>query len=124
MAEGRKLTKDQVDALGRGHVYTGVQAQPIKLVDRFGGIGDALDEAKRRMGLSLSSRVQLVELPNLSSSLLGTLASLAGGGSADASAAPLSLTDLPLVKELLGGMPPALLVDPRAAMARLPFSIE
>lgn len=124
VAEGRKLTKDQVDALGRGHVYTGVQAQPIKLVDRFGGIGDALDEAKRRMGLSLSSRVQLVELPNVSSSLLGTLASLAGGGSADASAAPLSLTDLPLVKELLGGMPPALLVDPRAAMARLPFSIE
>jgi protease-4 len=124
VAEGRKLTKDQVDAIGRGHVYTGAQAQPIKLVDRFGGFGDALDEAKRRMGIAQTTRVQLVELPNMPASLLGALGSLIGLGAADASAQPVSLTDLPMIKEMLGGIPPALLVEPNAAMARLPFSME
>ena len=34
VAEGRKMTKDEVDAVGRGHVCTGEQAKPIELVDR------------------------------------------------------------------------------------------
>ena len=124
VAEGRKLTKDQVDALGRGHVYTGAQAQPIKLVDRFGGFGEALDEAKRRMGIAQTTRVQLVELPAVPASLLGALGSLIGVGGAEASASPMSVTDLPMIKEMLTGVPPALLVEPNAAMARLPFSVD
>src|SRR5678815_5640334 len=51
VSEGRGITKDDVDAIGRGHVWSGAQAMPIKLIDKFGGLGDALDEAKRRMGL-------------------------------------------------------------------------
>ncbi|MGE0404539.1 MAG: signal peptide peptidase SppA, partial [Kofleriaceae bacterium] len=121
VSEGRKLTKDQVDAIGRGHVYTGAQALPIKLVDRFGGLSETLDEAKRRMGISTTTRVSLVELPNLPSSLLGKLGSLIGA-SADARSADVSITDLPMVKELLSGIPPALVVEPNAAMARLPFN--
>jgi protease-4 len=128
VAEGRKLTKEQVDAIGRGHVYTGAQAQPIKLVDRFGGFGDALDEAKRRMGISQTTRVALVELPNTPTSLLGALGSLIGLGGANgtsgAEASPLSITELPMIRELLHGVPPSLLVEPHGAMARLPFTFE
>ena len=88
------MTKDEVDEVGRGHVWTGDQARPIKLVDKFGGLGDALDEAKRRMKLAPDTRVQLVEMPAVPSSLLATLASLAGVHAE----APVSLTDLPVVR--------------------------
>jgi hypothetical protein len=94
-------------------------AEPIKLVDRFGGLGDALDEAKRRMGLSPGTRVQLFELPGKSSSLFGTIAKLLGA-SADA---PRTVLDLPLVQTILRGVPGSVLVAPDGAQARLPYDI-
>ena len=59
VAEGRKHDEGRGRRVGRGHVWTGAQAKPIKLVDRFGGLGDALDEAKQRMGLGAEHAVQL-----------------------------------------------------------------
>ena len=59
-----------IDAVGRGHVFTGEQARPLKLVDRFGGLGDAIDEAKRR-DLSLLL-VHGVEVTMASASPYGT----------------------------------------------------
>jgi protease-4 len=119
VAEGRSMKKDEVDAVGRGHVWTGAQAQPIKLVDKFGGFGDVLDEAKRRMKLGPNARVQLVELPATPPSLLSTLTSLLGVHAAE----PMSLTDLPMVKSFLSGIPASVLVEPDAAQARLPNDI-
>jgi protease-4 len=120
VAEGRKLTKDQVDGLGRGHVYTGALAKPIQLVDRYGGLGDAIDEAKKRMGIATSTRVALIELPKQSGGLLGMLGSLLG-----AQAKPqLSITDLPVVRDLVRGVPGSVLVAPDAPQARLPYDIS
>jgi len=119
VSEGRGITKDDVDAVGRGHVWSGAQAMPIKLIDKFGGLGDALDEAKRRMGLPEATKVQLVELPALPSSLLGTLGKLIG---AEADTA-LSITDVPIIRELLQGVPASMLLAPGVAQARLPFDI-
>jgi protease-4 len=119
VAEGRRMKKDEVDAVGRGHVWTGTQAKPIHLVDRFGGLGDALEEAKRRMKLSPATRIQIFELPDVPSSLLGTLGSLIGVHSEQ----PMSITDLPAIKELLRGVPASVLVDPGQAQARLPFEL-
>lgn len=129
VAEGRKLTKDQVDAVGRGHVYTGALAQPIRLVDRFGGIGDAIAEAKQRMGLSPDDKVQLYELPKSTGGLLSTLGKLLGGSHAGAlggeHAAPrLDLVDLPVIRELLRGVPASVLVAPDVPQARLPYDIR
>ncbi|HZJ64063.1 MAG TPA: signal peptide peptidase SppA, partial [Kofleriaceae bacterium] len=119
VSEGRGITKDDVDAIGRGHVWSGAQAMPIKLIDKFGGLGDALDEAKRRMGLPEATKVQLVELPALPSSLLGTIGKLIG---AEADTA-LSITDVPIIRELLQGVPASMLLAPGVAQARLPFDI-
>jgi protease IV len=120
VSEGRKLTKDQVDALGRGHVYTGAAAKPIQLVDRFGGLGDALEEAKKRMGLPPRTKVQIYELPKLSGGLLGTIGRLFG-----AQAKPtIQLTDLPVIRELVRGVPGSVLVSPDSPQARLPFDIS
>ena len=118
VAEGRKLTKQRVDELGRGHVYTGAQALPIKLVDEYGGLGAALDEAKHRIGLSPDTKIDLYELPKQPASLLGTLGSLIG---ADAHAPALS--DLPAVHELLRQLPASLVVSPASPQARLPFEL-
>ena len=119
VAEGRGLTRTAVDDVGRGHVWTGAQAMPIKLIDRFGGLGDAIDEAKRRMGLRAADKVALVEMPAPPASLLGSLQRLVGGSVAPA----FSLTDLPVVKALITGIPASLLVAPNTPQARLPFQI-
>jgi protease-4 len=121
VSDGRKLTKEQVDAVGRGHVWTGAQAQPIKLVDRFGGLGDALAEAKKRMGVSENTRVQLYELPDVPTSLLGTIGSLLG---VHEQVAQPSLLDLPILQDLLRAIPGSLLASPGSAQARLPFTIS
>jgi protease IV len=118
VAEGRSMKKDDVDAVGRGHVWSGAQAMPIKLIDRFGGLGDALDEAKRRMGVAPGTRLQLYELPNVPTSLLGALGNLLGARDDG-----MALTDLPVIRQLLEGVPGSVLVAPGEAHARLPFDI-
>ncbi len=118
VAEGRSMTKEAVDAVGRGHVYTGAQAMPNKLVDRFGGIGDALDEAKLRMHLAKDAKVTLVEMPEPPTSVLAALVKLAG-----ASTSRLEVTDLPVIRELVRALPLSILVEPLAPQARLPFDV-
>jgi len=120
VAEGRGMKKEEVDAVGRGHVWSGAMAKPIKLVDKFGGLGDALDEAKRRMGLGRDTRVQLYELPKVPTSLLGTLGRLLGVSAE----VPVSIADLPAVRALVHGVPASVLVAPSVPQARLPFDLS
>jgi protease-4 len=125
VAEGRKMKKEEVDAVGRGHVWSGAMAKPVKLVDRFGGIGDAIEEAKRRMGVAPGTRVQLIELPAPSAGLLGRLAGLVGARAAAPAAAAVgpAIEDVPALRELVRGLAPSILADPSSAQARLPFEV-
>jgi protease-4 len=120
VAEGRGIQPDAVDAVGRGHVWSGAQAMPIKLIDRFGGLGDAIDEAKRRIGLTATDKVQLRELPEQPASLLGALGVLIGV-SGERIPGP---SELPAVRQLLQGVPASILVDPSKPQARLPFTLS
>ena len=45
VADGRRMTTDQVEALAQGHVYLGQDALKIKLVDQLGGIDAAITKA-------------------------------------------------------------------------------
>ncbi len=121
VAEGRRMKKEEVDAVGRGRVWSGEMARQARLVDRFGGIGDAIDEAKRRMGLGPDDRVQLYELPAPAESLFGRLGRLIGAR-ADAPAGGV-LAELPALRELVRGFAPSILVAPSAPQARLPFEL-
>ena len=47
VAEGRKLTKEQVNVIARGRVWTGRDALKIGLVDKLGGISDAIEYAAK-----------------------------------------------------------------------------
>jgi protease IV len=51
VATARKKTPEQVDAIAQGRVWAGGTARQIGLVDRFGGMDEALAEAAKRAGL-------------------------------------------------------------------------
>lgn len=47
VAEGRGMTKEQVDSIGQGRVWTGKDALEIGLVDEIGGLDDAIAIAQK-----------------------------------------------------------------------------
>ncbi len=63
VASGRGLEPAQVDAVGRGRVWTGAQAREHGLVDELGGLLAAVNVAKREAGLPVEDRVALVFYP-------------------------------------------------------------
>ncbi len=52
VAQGRKMKPERVREIAGGRVYTGSKAHKIGLVDQFGGLLDAVEEAARRAGLA------------------------------------------------------------------------
>lgn len=63
VADGRKLTIEQVDELGRGHVYSGVDAKQLKLVDELGGLHEALRAVKARAGVPARRELAIRVVP-------------------------------------------------------------
>lgn len=47
VAEGRKMTFAQVDSIAQGRVWSGTEALKIGLVDKIGGLNDAIAEAAK-----------------------------------------------------------------------------
>ncbi len=61
VAEARKTTPEQIDAVAQGRVWTGADALARGLVDRMGSFEDALNAAARRGKLGKNFRVQYIE---------------------------------------------------------------
>jgi protease-4 len=76
VSEGRKLTKEQVDAVGQGRVWTGEQALAHKLVDELGGLRQALAAARALGGLSDHAPIE--ELPPVETTIVGRLLGIEG----------------------------------------------
>lgn len=64
VAEGRGMTKEQVDKIGQGRVWSGENAKEIGLIDEFGGLQDAIDLAVKMEGLENYRTVSLPALPD------------------------------------------------------------
>ena len=62
VAQGRGMTKEAVDQIGQGRIWTGKQAKEIGLVDELGGLNLALSIARKKAGLA-RKEVQLIRLP-------------------------------------------------------------
>ncbi len=60
---GRKKSFDEVDSIGQGRVWSGLDGKKNGLVDILGGIETAIEIAKARAGISQQQKVVLVELP-------------------------------------------------------------
>lgn len=51
VAEGRKKDTAYIDSIGQGRVWTGYRAKEIGLIDRFGGLDDAIRSAAAKANL-------------------------------------------------------------------------
>ncbi len=118
VAEGRNMSKDEVDKVGRGRIWTGAQALERRLVDRLGGLEDAIASAKRRAGLRLDDNVRIddeergeVDLQDL------TLQS---------SLTPIKALQASLPGKVFQEAARALVIfgEPGTVRARLPFDLE
>ncbi len=59
VAEGRNMSKEDVDHLGKGRVWTGHQAKELGLVDELGGLTKAIELAKELAGIPAEEQVKL-----------------------------------------------------------------
>jgi protease-4 len=65
VSAARNMTPEAVDAIGRGRVFTGVQAWENGLVDVVGGFDEALVEARKLADIDPDVAVQLVDFPRV-----------------------------------------------------------
>lgn len=64
VAEGRHMSVDDVNAVARGHVWTGEDALQRGLVDEIGSFTDAIEKAKELGGIDAASTPRLVYYPH------------------------------------------------------------
>jgi protease-4 len=58
VADGRGLSRERVDALARGRVWTGADAKANGLVDELGGLDRAIDIARKKAGIAADAPVR------------------------------------------------------------------
>jgi len=103
VAEGRRMTTQQVDAIAKGHVWTGAQAKGLGLVDGLGGFPQAVDRAKALAGIKGEARLKIF---NATPNPFEALARLFGASadSARLMAAASELARDPQAQALLQGL--------------------
>ncbi len=62
VAEGRSISVEEVDAIGQGRVWSGINAIDINLIDEFGGLNRAIEVAAEKANLE---EYRIAELPKL-----------------------------------------------------------
>ena len=72
VSEGRKMTVAQVDSIGQGRVWSGIDAKRIGLIDEFGGLNDAIKEAARLAKLKNYGTQELPEQKDTFQQLMET----------------------------------------------------
>lgn len=117
VSEGRNLSREAVDAVGQGRVWTGEQAKQRKLVDELGGLRQALAEARKRGDLDEDAPV--VELPKIQTSILGQILGIEGM-KAEATQAVLP----PAVASLARAMAPFLVHPSDRPLSRIEITPE
>jgi protease-4 len=73
VAQGRGMTKEAVDKIGQGHVWSGTRAKELGLVDELGGMNKAIELAKKEAGIPEDEEVRLIYLPEKRSFLQNLL---------------------------------------------------
>lgn len=113
VADGRKKSRDEVDAVAQGRVWTGTDALHHGLVDKLGGLDVALALAKEKARIAKDQEVQVVVLPERKG-LLETILERQEEGMGDV-ALPRDVKALMHLSRVFGD---------GGLMARLPFDLR
>jgi protease-4 len=70
VSDGRKISKAEVDSMGQGRVWSGIDAKRLGLVDVLGGINTAIDIAAKKAHLDSYRTVALPEAEDMIKKLL------------------------------------------------------
>lgn len=95
VADGRRMTKAEVDAVGQGRVWTGQQALERRLVDKMAGLREALDDVRK--AARLPSDAPIAEYPIANPTLFERALEMAGvsrAGAIDVAGLPVPIKDL------------------------------
>lgn len=75
VAEGRKLAVSTVDEMGQGRVWSGTDAKRLKLIDDFGGLNKAVEEAAK---MAKISKYSIRTLPKIKDPFVKLMEQLSG----------------------------------------------
>ncbi len=115
VSQGRHMTREEVDTVGQGRVWSGQEAFDRHLVDRLGGLREALEVARSLGGLPADSPIE--ELPHLQSSILEEVLGLVGF---NLHATALTLDGLPVqVKQVARAVAPLVVYPDETMLERL-----
>ena len=122
VAEGRKMTRDEVHEIAQGRVWTGEKAKELGLVDELGGLEEAIAEAQQLAGLE---NYRITEYPRVKDPLQQFLDKWLDMPSATTSAAAKQA----ILKEEMGDLYPYYnhlkeISQMKGPQARMPFLIE
>jgi len=67
VARGRKMAREQVRELAGGRVYSGRDALKVGLVDRLGGLEDAVEAVRELAKIPAGAKLRLVHYPRMAS---------------------------------------------------------
>ncbi|NBC31155.1 MAG: signal peptide peptidase SppA [Alphaproteobacteria bacterium] len=115
VAEGRGLDRARVDEIGRGRVWTGAQAQERGLVDRLGGLDEALVVARETLDLAADAPLAVTIRPEPASPLERLAELLRSGPGLDARTRAM----LARLDPLLDAVAP-LAAEPGSQLLRMP----
>jgi protease-4 len=118
VARGRHMSKEEVDAVGQGRVWAGQQALGNKLVDRMGGIRNALDAA--RSAGNLPDNCPIVESPEEPKTLLDQ--ALALGGMKESLSVQLGSTLPPSIMNIARAIAPMAIYNDETPLARMEWT--
>jgi len=114
VADGRKMDKTAVDAIGQGRVWAAPNAKEIKLIDSYGGLTDAIALAKKMAKLD---NFRIVNLPKLKDPFEELMKEISG--SAKASFMKDEMGESYKYYEQLRGV-----LSQKGIQARMPYDID
>jgi protease-4 len=98
VGEARGMSANEIDAVARGRVWTGEDAQRVGLVDGLGGYAEVMQLTRQTIGLAPDAAVERVRFPRGLGSLDALLDTLATG---DIRATLTKMQDIAIYAEAL-----------------------
>jgi protease-4 len=80
VGQGRKMSKEAVEAVAKGQVWSGAAAKQNGLVDQLGGLMTAVDLLRPLAKIAPDAQVSVEPYPNSTDKLQAAIARLMGGG--------------------------------------------